>query len=65
MDLGIIIRKIICIQILVDDSTVPDLKEEIRSRIEEYVKEWFSDDILIAVDLFYLLLVIRKPFCLE
>lgn len=39
------------IQIIVTDDTDQDIKKEIQSRIEEYAKKCFSDDVLITVEL--------------
>lgn len=38
------------IQIIVTDDTDQDIKKDIQSKIEDYAKKWFSDDVLITVE---------------
>lgn len=42
---------LIDIQIIVTDDTDQDIKKDIQSKIEEYAQKWFSDDVLIIVEL--------------
>lgn len=39
------------IQIIVTDDTDQNIKNDIQSKIEEYAKKYFSDDVLITVEL--------------